>query len=328
MKPIISIIIPAFCKPEILLRCLNGIGQQSYPLSLIELVVVDDCAPFDLQMVVDDFRRQFIEFKTVLYQRNEVNSGRAVTRNKGIASASGNVIFFLDVDNVLEPGCCQCLADYFCDPEALLAVRCNIRSSDDALKNSAYVRFFNSRYLGQRKAHELAGIDFEALPSKFFATDAVAVSRKAITLVGGFDERFSEYGCEDEDMGIRLVEQGAVFKFGSLCHVIDSDVPTIRRACERMVVYASSSVPKLLSKHPSYRSHTLFSMLEQPFNALTAKQKVLSVGLKLGARNAFARAVLHWLERKDKQSSFKGGFFYKFVLTSFYVQGMRVRERS
>lgn len=325
MNLTISIVIPAYCKKDTLQRCLFAIGQQTYEHKLLEVIVVDDCLGDSLLPTVETFRKTCLDLEKVIFHRNPKNLGRAASRNAGLQYVTSSVILFLDVDNLLDVDCCKHLAKYFEGCSEKIAVRCDVQSSLEATKASSYVRFFDSRYLGRRSKSELKGLDLDRLPSKYFATDAVAVSYDAIAISNGFDENFSDYGCEDEDMGIRLTKSGFTFRFGFGCKVTDSDIPTIRRACERMTVYSSRSVPKLLRKHPGYVVQTLFSILERPVTELSIGERMKRELMLSAAYMPIARFVLAGLERVDRYRLPGLGLFYKYVLTSYYVAGMRIR---
>lgn len=65
----------------------------------VQLVIVDDCSTDDTaSLVANTVLRPNVE---LLYHRQEVNSGPAAARNKGISLASREYIVFLDADDVL-----------------------------------------------------------------------------------------------------------------------------------------------------------------------------------------------------------------------------------
>lgn len=92
-SPLVSAIIPAFNRNEMLLRAVNSVLSQSY--YNIELIVVDDCSTEDTSEVKDLVKsrnHKFISTKT--------NSGPAHARNLGVENSSGKYIAFLDSDDV------------------------------------------------------------------------------------------------------------------------------------------------------------------------------------------------------------------------------------
>jgi glycosyltransferase involved in cell wall biosynthesis len=88
---IASVIIPAYGRPEKLDLSIKSVLQQS-DSGLIEIIVIDD---FSLIPLNPKGLRAFDKLI-----RNSVNSGAAVSRNKGIIKAEGDWIFLLDSDDL------------------------------------------------------------------------------------------------------------------------------------------------------------------------------------------------------------------------------------
>ena len=94
MNSKVSIIIPTYNRAEFLLDALESVRQQSK--KPFEIIVVDDGS-------TDHTRKVLFEstFKVnYIYQKN---CGPAAARNKGVAVATGDVIAFLDDDDLLLP---------------------------------------------------------------------------------------------------------------------------------------------------------------------------------------------------------------------------------
>ena len=80
-----------------------------------EVIVIDDCSPTDLAPVVADFDG------TVQYERLKANSGANVARNRGISLAAGDLVAFLDDDDIWMPEKLeQQIAEMGSDAEACL----------------------------------------------------------------------------------------------------------------------------------------------------------------------------------------------------------------
>ena len=93
--PCVSVVVPVFGFTALLHRCLTAVLTQS--LTEIELIVVDDGGPGDLQFLVsaacnDDPRVHVI--------RHPINQGTLTARLTGAASARGTYIAFVDADDV------------------------------------------------------------------------------------------------------------------------------------------------------------------------------------------------------------------------------------
>ncbi len=86
----ISVVIPSYNRRDCEVALLRVVfAQQSVEM---EVIVVDDCSPDDS---VETFRREFPQAKIFV---NEKNGGPAVTRNRGIREAKGDIVVGFDSD--------------------------------------------------------------------------------------------------------------------------------------------------------------------------------------------------------------------------------------
>jgi len=98
-SPQVSVVIPAYERPEQTQRAINSVSEQSY--EPIELIVVDDGSNPPLE---DSLSIPHSPFQNVIFQRHSENQGGNVARNTGIELASGEYIAFLDSDDEWTPG--------------------------------------------------------------------------------------------------------------------------------------------------------------------------------------------------------------------------------
>lgn len=86
----ISIVIPSYNRRDCILALLADIFAQSDVE--MEVIVVDDCSPDDSVAAI---RREFPQVNLLV---NEKNGGPAVTRNRGIRAAKGEIVVGFDSD--------------------------------------------------------------------------------------------------------------------------------------------------------------------------------------------------------------------------------------
>jgi glycosyltransferase involved in cell wall biosynthesis len=91
-KPTVSVIIPTFNRPQLLLRAVNSVLKQTY--SKFEIIIIDDCSDVDIQSKIEKLADDRIK-----YVRHSKRLGGASARNTGIQSASGEYIALLDDDD-------------------------------------------------------------------------------------------------------------------------------------------------------------------------------------------------------------------------------------
>jgi glycosyltransferase involved in cell wall biosynthesis len=88
-----SIIIPSYGRPEFLRAAVGSALAQT--VIDIEVIVVDDASPEPIELDLDDRRVKVI--------RHERNRGPAAARNSGLDAAAGDIVSFLDDDDLYTP---------------------------------------------------------------------------------------------------------------------------------------------------------------------------------------------------------------------------------
>lgn len=106
-KSKVSIIIPVFRVEKFIVRCLESVVNQTY--KNIEVILIDDCGGDNSSQIgVEYLRGQNTEFKFI---QNEKNSGPSFSRNRALAAADGDYIYFLDSDDCIHETCIEKLVD-------------------------------------------------------------------------------------------------------------------------------------------------------------------------------------------------------------------------
>lgn len=95
--PQISVIIPAYKCAATLCGAIDSALSQDVSL---EVLVVNDCSPEDLDGVMERYR----EDDRVIYLKNDRNLGASSSRNRGVLLARGKYVAFLDADDCWMPG--------------------------------------------------------------------------------------------------------------------------------------------------------------------------------------------------------------------------------
>lgn len=107
MPPLVTISVPLFRCEEFLGKCLESIRMQTYPN--IEVTLINDQSPDNSVQIATDFIDKYQLRWTVIHL--EQNSGLSVVRNKGIETACGKYLFFLDSDDYITPDCIASLVE-------------------------------------------------------------------------------------------------------------------------------------------------------------------------------------------------------------------------
>ena len=91
----ISVIVPVYNVEEYLEECLESIKNQTY--SNIEVILVNDGSTDNSQAICERYCQQDPRFHLI----NQENQGQSVARNNGVAASTGELITFVDSDDVV-----------------------------------------------------------------------------------------------------------------------------------------------------------------------------------------------------------------------------------
>lgn len=96
MNELVSIIMPSYNTGKFIAESIRSVQAQTY--ENWELIIVDDCSTDDTEAVVADFLDD-----RIIFLKNDINSGAAVSRNRALSEAKGRWIAFLDSDDLWLP---------------------------------------------------------------------------------------------------------------------------------------------------------------------------------------------------------------------------------
>ena len=185
-RSLLSVIIPAYNGEAFLAEAVESIYKQDY--HHLEIVIVDDGSTDDTARIANDF-------KGVVRYLYQDHSGRpAAGRNRGIRESTGQIIGFLDQDDLW--------------PVNKLALQVPQLLDDASL----------DVILGHTQMMQLTGIvagkrQFEALskPVDYMLLSSALFKRPVFEKVGFFDESLQYFG-DDLDWFIRAREQGVAVR--------------------------------------------------------------------------------------------------------------------
>jgi len=96
----VSVIIPCFNSEQTILRALNSIKEQTYPVQ--EIICIDDCSTDNTVKTIENFIHHNSHLTVKLF-KNESNAGPSFSRNLGWDAAQGDYVAFLDADDSWHP---------------------------------------------------------------------------------------------------------------------------------------------------------------------------------------------------------------------------------
>jgi glycosyltransferase involved in cell wall biosynthesis len=183
------VIIPTYNRAGMVRLAIESVLAQGYPD--LEVLVVDDGSTDATPEVVQSF--------PVRYMR-QPNRGTASARNRGIQVATGDLLAFLDSDDLYLAGRLRDQVAYF------------LQRPETVLVHSWFsIRDKSGRVCPGRRCRLSGSVGRELLAKSMqgpLATAAVMVRRDAAMMAGGFDEDFQL--AEDTDLWCRLARTGPV----------------------------------------------------------------------------------------------------------------------
>jgi GT2 family glycosyltransferase len=236
-SPLISVIIPTHNRCASLLRLLDALSRQDYPLERIEVVVVADHCQDDTIEALSRYLAPFV-FK---WAQSPVR-GPSSARNLGASLANGTVLIFLDDDTVPAAG-------FVCAHQRIHERQSGVVGIGYCPPVIDAPRSFFNDQLG---AWWNAMFDcMRAHGYRFGYTDLLSgnfsIPAHAFKKVGGFDATF--FCHEDYELGLRLIKVGYCFIFAADALAYHHEKTDLRRSLERKCQEGKADV-RIAQLHP------------------------------------------------------------------------------
>ncbi|MEO1001665.1 MAG: glycosyltransferase [Cyanobacteria bacterium J06638_7] len=189
----LSVVIPTYNRLPILRKCLAALEAQrlEQPVSGFEVVLVDDGSSDDTVAWIEAQRQALPHLRLV----RQEHGGPALGRNRGVNTARGEVVVFIDSDLVVRP-------DFLVQHARALAADWSRQGNRLSFTYGAVVNTANFDNPSSER-HKLRDLSWA-----YFATGNVAIERQLLQRAGLFDTAFRLYGWEDLELGERLRRLG------------------------------------------------------------------------------------------------------------------------
>ncbi|MHC4400096.1 MAG: glycosyltransferase [Planctomycetota bacterium] len=213
----IALLVSTYQKPWHLARVLASIAAQKGVDGRIEVVVTDDGSTDKTPQVVKRFARS-VPFSVSFTTHTHAAFQLARCRNEGVAASKAPYLLFLDGDCVLPPDHVRvhlarrranhAMGAYHCCLDEAATVRFN---NDDVIRSAQYVDWASRNELRALAKRDLKSRLYQWIrhPTKpKLAGGNFGVWRRDYQRVNGYDENFEGWGCEDDDLRLRLRRSG------------------------------------------------------------------------------------------------------------------------
>jgi len=184
---LISVIIPTYNRAHYLPETINSVLLQDNVYT--EIIVIDDGSTDNTKDVVDKYEDKV----RYVYQKN---SGPSAARNNGIIHANGNLIAFLDSDDIWQPDKLSKQSALFVKNPSLGIVATGFEMIDTD---------YNILFVQILLKNDLENIKKKNYYKNFFPTPTVLIKKECFEKVGLFNEEL--HYAEDWEMWIRVMEE-------------------------------------------------------------------------------------------------------------------------
>ncbi|NSL89160.1 glycosyltransferase family 2 protein [Chitinophaga solisilvae] len=219
--PTISLLISTYNWPAALALCLNSIKSQTILPN--EVIIADDGSKEDTRDLINAIRQDFPVPVVHVWQEDK-GFRLAQIRNKGIAQSTSDYLIQIDGDLILDK--------HFVEDHMALAEEGFFITGSRALLSSRITnqllqhKKINVSYRSTPFSHIFNALRFPLL-SKFLSKRYKVNGRhkyyvkgcnmsfwkKDLITVNGYDENFTGWGMEDNDIAVRLLNAGVEKKF-------------------------------------------------------------------------------------------------------------------
>ena len=281
--PLVSIVTPTYNQADYLAETIESVLAQDYPN--IEYLVLDDGSTDATSDVLKAYGDR------VRWERHE-NMGQARTVNKGWASSRGEVIGYINSDDVLLPGAVSCLVAALQSSDEAVVAYCDFDLID------ASSRYLRTVYAEDFNLYRLA-VDLICQPGP-----GALFRRSAFDRSGGWRTHLQQ--VPDFDLWLRIANYGSFVRVPHVLakyrvHASSASFRPISAARSMEVVHvvgaywvtAGVAAGQCASMATAY-THAARSHLQsgRPGDALNCVAVAVKLNWRIGFKVSFWRALL------------------------------------
>lgn len=302
IKPKISLIIPAHNEENYIVGCLESAIKYSNG-KFHEIIVINNNS-------TDRTKELALKIPGVKVV-DEMDKGLTKARQKGLETATGDLLAYIDADTRLQPNWFKTAENFFIKHPQAVSLSGPYRYYDGSIINNFFLHIM--WWLNAPIAYHLAG--YMILGGNFVAR------KDALLKMGGFDKSIEFYG-EDTNLSRRLSE------FGKVVFKMDFFIYSSSRRFQKEgmirtnIIYALNFVWQVLFKKPftkGYQDYRLGNEVKQ--NTVEENVKKSAEVKAWLASTFFALAfIVTWVfESFDWHQAIPLGIFYAvFVFNTFF----------
>lgn len=238
-RPQVSVVVPVYNDPVGIRPTLGSLVNQTYPSDDYEVVVVDNDSDDETEAVVESFADRYGD---IVHPAQESTQGSYAARNTGIEHSSGEILVFIDADEIVPETVLATVVERLAETGADYlgcAVRIDSRTVGPDSIAAKYNEAFEFPVGGYMEHHDFA------------PTCGLVVRRSVIDAVGTFDETLVSSG--DREFGNRVAAAGFDMHYAddiAVTHPARSTRDLLRKR-----IRVGRGITQLRDRHPAASSH-------------------------------------------------------------------------
>jgi GT2 family glycosyltransferase len=254
----LSVVIPNYNGRDLLAQNLPSLIEalKRGNFKRTEIIVSDDASQDDS---VHFLQNQYPDITLV---KSQVNTGFSGAVNRGLALCGEPFVLLLNSDITLTPDFFQHQMPWFDNPE-VFGVMSRICSPDGGNTLDA------AKYPGYRFGNIYSTVNYEEMnhqpcPTLFLSGANALVRRSYLEKLGGLDEIFNPYYCEDVDLGIRAWRAGWICMYeprGVCYHPVSATIGKEKSEKVRRISTRNKALLHLIHTDGSDRLLYLFQLI-------------------------------------------------------------------
>ena len=192
MEPLITIVTPSYNQGQFIEATIQSVLNQTY--KNIQYILVDGGSTDNTMAVVEKYRDQI---DIIIHEKDK---GQSDAINKGFKLAKGELVGWINSDDILYPDCAEIIAKlYSKNPEGVIFYGSII----DRINEKGDLIFKRTSIIPDKK--HLLDVNYDVVQQGSF------YNTKAVKKVDYINENI--YYCMDLDLWLRLLDLGPIFSF-------------------------------------------------------------------------------------------------------------------
>ena len=197
-QPLISIVIPVYGQTKYTLACLESIAKST-SIHTYEIIIIDDFSPDDSYNTLET------QISGVKLIKNAENKGFIQSCNIGAQQSSGEYLYFLNNDTLIQDGSIDALVGTFNDFPGTGLVGSKLLYPDGVLQEAGGILWQDG------SAWNFGRYQDASLPVYNYAREvdycsgaSIMIPKKLFADIGGFDIYYAPAYCEDSDIALKI----------------------------------------------------------------------------------------------------------------------------